>query len=255
MPDTDSHPLLATHQHPPGVLDLHGLWAVALPGSIYPLLVLCAAVPALHPAYHFMVGKEGGIELLGVQFLIVGVACGLVILARYRAALPKVWLAAWFAFLVLGMFVLAGEEISWGQHLGLWTADDLPDAIKNVNDQNETNFHNITNALDQLPTYAVMAAAFVGCVLNPLYLRIRGQRLTPDNPGYWFWPTPACLVAALGVLLITWPKRIYERGFGDIPDDVRALWRHSEIHEAYIAMLMMLYILSVFTRLRTLDRR
>ncbi len=242
-----------THLHPAGVFDLHWLWTVVLPGILWPLMMIGAMVPGLRPAYHFMIRKEGGVEWFGVQFLLMGVAAGLVIVFRYSKLLPAKWLVGWFAFMTFGMFVLAGEEMSWGQHLGLWDHDKAVALLGDLNDQQETNFHNMSNALDQLPTYAVMAATLVGCVLNPFYLRRRGERLGPENPGYWFWPTPACFVAALGVLLITWPRRIRIWAGGDIPTEVTSLWRHSELNECYIALMFFMYIGSVFCRLRTLD--
>ena len=40
------------------------------------------------------------------------------------------------------MFVFMGEEISWGQRMFNWST---PDALKEVNIQDETNIHNIEN--------------------------------------------------------------------------------------------------------------
>lgn len=244
-----------THAHPAGLFDLHWLWTVVLPGLLYPLIILTAAVPALHPAYSFMLKKEGGIEWFGVQFLLMGTAAGLVVMICYRQRLPAKGLVGWYVLVTFSMFVLAGEEMSWGQHLGLWGDDTAEAVLGDLNDQQETNFHNMSNALDQLPTYAVMIATFVGCVLNPLLLRRRGVRMTPSNPGYWFWPTPACFVAAMGVLLITWPRRVRIWVWGELPDDIKVFWRHSELNECYIALLFFIYMASVFSRLRTLPDR
>lgn len=47
-----------------------------------------------------------------------------------------------FLLVAVGAFVVAGEEISWGQRiLGLTT----PDALKDINHQGETNIHNISS--------------------------------------------------------------------------------------------------------------
>ena len=47
-----------------------------------------------------------------------------------------------FLLVAVGAFVVAGEEISWGQRiLGLTT----PDALNDINHQGETNIHNISS--------------------------------------------------------------------------------------------------------------
>jgi hypothetical protein len=221
-----------------------------LAAILYPLIVLSIFI--YWPFYTFMMRKEGGIEFVTVAFLIVGVGYGVVMLARYRQHLPRPWLTKWFALAILGMFLFAGEELSWGQHLGFWTEESVPESIKAINDQNETNLHNISNLLDQGVTNVIVAMTFVAFVALPLYLWRRGETMGVDNPGYWFWPTRAGLVAALGVLIIPFPKRIYEWAGGT---EVTTAWRHSELHECYVALLMMIYIISVHHRLRGLARR
>lgn len=52
--------------------------------------------------------------------------------------------AALIAALGVVLFVMGMEEISWGQRLFHWAT---PAALQQVNDQGETNIHNISNAL------------------------------------------------------------------------------------------------------------
>lgn len=220
-----------------------------IPVVTYPLLM--ASIVIAPEFYDFMMRKEGGIEYLAVLLLVIGIGYGVTLLARYRNQLPRQWLVWWFVLAVAGMFVFAGEEISWGQHLGFWTEEQVPEAIKAINDQNETNLHNISNVLDQGPTNLIVAGTFLAYVLLPLHLRRRGETMQVDNPGYWFWPTRAGLLAAIGVLIIPFPKRIYEWTTGE---DGPGWLRHSELHEFYIALLMTIYIVSVFHRARALAR-
>jgi len=223
-----------------------------LPLFVYPLVALAAAFEPLHPLYNALMTKEGVVELLSVAALLASLAFGLPTLWRHRRKLPARWLRIWFALVCFAMFFLAGEELSWGQHLGFWDHADVPDAIKAVNDQNETNLHNIGgNALDVNPTNAVVLAAFVAFIINPIYLKWRGKPLIlpPQDPGHWFWPTGAALPAAIGVLLIRFPQRIYRWTAGEIPDDIAVYWRHSEAHECYIALLFATYLASAAYRL------
>jgi len=224
--------------------DVPGWLRLGVPLIAYPLLLVSIAY---RPLYALLIRKEGLVEYAAVVVLLVGVGYGVAMLWRYRRALPHRGLAVWFALVVAAMFLFAGEEISWGQHLGLWDNEDVPEAIRSINDQNETNFHNISNALDQGPTNLIVVLTLLGFVLNPLYLRWRGETMGPDNPGYWFWPTRAGLAAAIGVLIIPFPKRIYEWTTGA---EGPVTLRHSEMHEFYIAVLMTSYVVSAHHRLR-----
>ena len=47
-----------------------------------------------------------------------------------------------------GLIYYFFEEISWGQHFFFW---DSPDFFIKANNQNETNFHNISNFFNELP--------------------------------------------------------------------------------------------------------
>jgi len=231
--------------HQPGFNDLpRWLWLLG-PAAIYPLLVV--AIFVYRPFFNIMTAKESGIEWLSVLVLLIGVGFGIHLLVRYRRRLPSRYLIYWLALITVGMFFLAGEEMSWGQHLNFWTGDDLPETWQEINDQRETNVHNLTNALDQGPTNLVVISVFVAFVLNPLYLKRKGQTMPPSDPGYWFWPTHVGQAAAWGVLIIPFPKRIYEWTTGQ---EASVAWRHSEIHEFYIALLLMLYTLSIWQRLR-----
>ncbi len=221
-----------------------------LPLIVYPLVVLAAVLDPLHSLYVWLMTKEGGVEWLGVICLLAALIYGLPTYIRHRHRLPARWLKVWFGLVLFAMFFLAGEEISWGQHLGLWDHEDVPAVIRTINDQNETNLHNITNALDQNPTNLVVIATLVGCVIIPIYLKIKGRTLPPHDPGYWFWPTAAVLPAGIGVLLIRFPHRIYRWTAGEIPVEVEVYWRHSEVHECYIAMLFAIYLVSAVWRLR-----
>jgi hypothetical protein len=52
--------------------------------------------------------------------------------------------AGWFLMIGLGTIVLAGEEISWGQHIFHWQSSS---GMAQINAQHETNFHNLNLSL------------------------------------------------------------------------------------------------------------
>ena len=226
--------------------DVPAWLAVCVPALVYPLLLL--AIPLFPSFYDFMQRKEGGIEYLLVILLLAGVVIGLGVF-KYTDRLPRGgrWLKWFYGVALLGMFVFAGEEISWGQHLGLWGHEDVPEFIAARNDQNETNLHNMTNALDQGPTNLIVLGTFLAFVVLPVVRRVRGLTMRPEQADYWFWPTRVCVASAVGVLLIPFPKRIYEWTTGEVaPNELR----HSELHEFYVGLLMTTYIISILIRLR-----
>ena len=49
---------------------------------------------------------------------------------------------------ILALIYYLGEEISWGQHFFKWGS---PIFFQEINNQKETNLHNISNLFDQLP--------------------------------------------------------------------------------------------------------
>lgn len=62
-----------------------------------------------------------------------------VILARLSFRSGK-WSAAYLACIAVFFFVCAGEEMSWGQRI---IGFETPEAIRDVNEQNEFNLHNL----------------------------------------------------------------------------------------------------------------
>jgi hypothetical protein len=101
-------------------------------------LILAAPHPKL---YHFIIDEDHLVEW--AQFFAILGASGAFAVAGWRAlGRRRRGLAVLFAVVAIGAFVVAGEEISWGQRLlGLTT----PDALKDVNHQGETNIHNISS--------------------------------------------------------------------------------------------------------------
>ena len=239
---------LLPETHEPGLAEPGRLLTVVFPLTVYPVMILSIFV--YYDFWLFMKSKEGGVEWLAIGCLLIGAVFGARLLLRYRSLLPAKWLVVWFALGTLGMVFLAGEEMSWGQHLGLWSGEDLPDSFQEINDQNETNIHNIVgfgNTIDRGSTNAVVIGTFFAFIILPLIQRMRGKLMPYSDPGYWFWPTKACFWAGMGVVIIMFPKRIYEAITGETGSFD---WRHSEIHEFYIAMLMLTYMVSAHARLR-----
>lgn len=178
-----------------------------------------------------------------VLILLPGIAAGIAVLRHFRDRLP-LWLAGWLLGCILACVYFAGEEASWGQHYLRWAA---PEALQGLNDQNETNLHNIGTWLDQKPRTLVELWVVVAGLFLPLWWQIR-KRVPIGGKEWreWFWPTSVGILTAaifLGTLIVGKASKIY---------DLHALRSlgSNELREFYIAMFLSSYLLSIWYRLR-----
>lgn len=194
--------------------------------------------------YSLLFESEVGIvELATPAVLLVAIAAGGAAL-RYRGRFPRAWLNLWLPLVTLACFYFAGEELSWGQHLFGWAT---PEYLNTINDQGETNIHNISSWFDQKPRLLLELWVLGGGVIYPLSRRHREARVS--DWGYWFWPTYVCFPAALLAMLIRLPDRLEDWfGIGPLPLAIR----YSEPQEYYFAVFLALYLTSIWYRLRQL---
>ena len=136
-------------------------------------VVVAATTFAHRPLFYSLIREDGPIEW--VQFAAflaasIGFAIAAWRLARRGDRLGAVLCASG----ALGIFGIAGEEISWGQRfLGLET----PDALTAVNHQNELNVHNITAfPVQRIGNWLQLVLGAAGLVL-PWLTRTRRPRL------------------------------------------------------------------------------
>lgn len=219
------------------------LWLVAAP-SLLPLLYLVRWLD-LDFYLRWMEGERGLIENLGPLFLLPAVFCGFA-LWRLRRVFPSAWIALWFLLHGAGALYFAGEEISWGQHFFDW---ETPQTIGALNDQNETNLHNMSSWLDQKPRIALWVWAVTGGFFTPLLIAMgivpmRG----PESWRYWVLPPAACMPAGLLVGCVRLPEYLsfYMGMAPPFPFDIRA----SELQELFIAQFLCFYLVSVYRRAR-----
>ena len=198
------------------------------------------------PVYRkFWQSELGPVETGTVVVLLSGILAGLIAFQKV-GKLPTRWLTGWLILAIVGSIYFCGEEASWGQH---WLGWETPQAISNLNDQNETNLHNTSSWLDQKPRFLLELGVLVGGLLYPLYLWLR-RRTRPSDPAdihYWIWPSRQLLPTALLAIIIGLPQRL-EKLLGwpvPYPLDIRA----SETQEFYFALFLSLYLWSFQKRL------
>ncbi len=217
------------------------LWLVAAP-LVLPALYLVRYLD-LDFYLNWMEGERGIIENLAPLILLPAIFCGIA-LWRWRRVFPSLWIAGWFVLHGLGAFYFAGEEISWGQHFFSWLT---PETIGALNDQNETNLHNMSSWLDQKPRIALWVWAFAGGFIAPLLIGLGIVRIEgPQNWRYWVTPPRACMPVGLLVGCVRLPEYLsfYLGVSPPFPFDIRA----SELQELFLTMFLSFYLVSVYRR-------
>lgn len=217
------------------------LWLIAAP-AILPLIILTRY---LDPEFfELWIEPEGGlIEVVTPVILLVATISGILI-ARRHALLPAKWVAAWFALHAMGSFYFAGEDLSWGQHFFGWRT---PPSIVALNDQGETNLHNMSSWFDQKPRVLLVLWSILGGAGAPL-LAAWGKLAYggPRDWRYWIFPRRACVIPGLVVALVWVPEeflRAITRWAPFLFD-----FRISEVQELHLAIFLSFYMVSVYRR-------
>jgi hypothetical protein len=175
------------------------------PATLIPVLV-ALAVPALTIAlggYTWYLSEDGVSETATVVAYLV--AAPLLVIAAFRLRKERRWWALIpYLLLAAGAFVIAMEEISWGQRL---LGYQTPEIVESRNIQDEFNLHNI-RVFSEWETRFLATAAAVGLlgVVASMRLRYKGrsvpwlERLLP----------PPWLLAPLIVLFLytAFPPRV-----------------------------------------------
>ncbi len=221
-----------------------------LPRWLYlwlPLVVvlLLVGINQVSPEFYllWLEGELGFVELCTPLVLLPGIYFGFRVFLVSQQQV-KTWLRIWFMLVTLACVYMAGEEISWGQHLLGW---ETPASLQGVNDQNETNLHNISSWFDQKPRILLEIWVLIGGIILPISRSLNKYSYSPNDDRYWFWPTHVCLPAACIAILIKFPERIKDV-FQLDPYQFEIRW--SEAQELYFAVFLALYLVSLYRRMQ-----
>lgn len=209
------------------------------------LLLLIVPLKILAPEFYAarIDGELGLIELATPLISIAGAVVGFQLL-RLASRLPTRRVRIWILLTTLGCVYFAGEEVSWGQHLIGW---GTPAYLEALNDQKETNLHNISSWFDQKPRLLLELWVLIGGVAWPLIRRLNRSPLTAaHSEAYWFWPTLEVLPTALLAIAVRLPERI--KSLLEI-DQLPLELRFSEPQEYYFALFLLIYLASIRRRL------
>ncbi len=217
-------------------VQIPSLWWFWLPVAVPGLLT---GSYLLSPAtFHtWLWSEQGPLELSHVLIPMTAMGIGVLTLAapgrlaRCQEA-GVIRIVAVMLGLTLMCGLVAGEEASWGQHLVGW---QTPESWGELNDQNETNLHNVSSWADQKPRLLVELGAIISAIVLPL-AALRGR--TPLPEPWRFLVLPLC---CLPVALLAEISHALEK----VPDRAGAVvWaafpRLSELQEFYYYLLFAL---------------
>ena len=109
--------------------------------------------------YNALIWSENGlVEYLQVIILFIAIIYFWSYLKKYNKNLISY-------FYLFGLTYYFFEEISWGQHIFFWPT---PSIFQEINTQNETNFHNTSNLLNELPRGLLL----IWCSLSFLLIKL-----------------------------------------------------------------------------------
>ncbi len=224
------------------------LWLWAGPAIIAAQMVTKAIDEELY--LEWMRGELGLVENLTIVFLLAALVCTCLCFRRRGRVRWRLFGTATLV-VAAGLFFFAGEEASWGQH---WLGFTPPESIAARNDQGEFNLHNdpfFEKLLDQLPRLILTLAALAGGVIAPLVRRARGiagRDFASADPWGWVWPSFECMPAAILVVTVSLPKKVFE--ILDRPLPYLLDFSPGETKEYCLGLFLFVYLFSLALALR-----
>ena len=139
----------------------------------------------------------------------------------------------WYWFFVALFFVVAAEEISWGQRIfGFAT----PDNLNNVNVQDEFNFHNVEGVHDKVRAIGLLIVSAI-CYIMPISekisVRVKHFYEKIKFPVYRLWLVG---IVTIAILFMAVPRLL----LGEV------IFNLDEVGELYLAIGFFLFSAEYF---------
>ena len=191
--------------------------------------------------YRIFDTEMGLIENLSVFLAFLALIVGGMIW-RLRHNFPSSKYKAYFISIIIGIIYVIGEELSWGQHFFGW---DTPEWLGEINQQKETNLHNIHDMFGVVPKIALEWSIYIGGIFMILYFRIKNIKFNYlQDWQFWILPTFIILPSAIMAFIFRIIDRI------EVKKDLDFVIDWDETHECLLIFSVFLYMLSIFLRLR-----
>lgn len=213
-------------------------------------LVAALAIAALYPVaprlYFFVVMEYMLVEDLQVVFYLVASVLAAVLARRLWRARDTRLLGALYGVAAVGLFLVAGEEISWGGELFERIIPGWPEKeeLRRVNAQGETTLHNL-NGLGRVFNRVLFLLALYG-VLSPLVRAAIGRRASRRWVDFVVFPAatvPGLLISVaffVALLFLTGSHDDVSQQTGE-----HAFLRFQEVAELNIAFSIVVFVLGL----------
>ena len=185
--------------------------------------------------------SEGGPHELLHFLLMVFSALAALRLLVMKQVRENIYLFIWTLIAFFASIYVAGEEMSWGQHILEWESSEYWRAL---NDQGETNLHNTSSWLDQKPRLVLELGVIVGGVIMPLLRRFKPSAL-PERFKI-IYPTNHVIPTAVIMLAVTIIDKI-----DDQLEGISIFERASEVEELYMFYFVLLYLIALRQKILT----
>lgn len=195
-----------------------------------------------YETYYKIIDTELGlIENLTVLFAVFAIITGCRIWFT-RSNFPSMAYHVYIILLISGCIYILGEETSWGQHYMQW---ETPDWLGDINQQDETNLHNVHNIFGVVPKIGLEWSIYICGIFLALKFRKNNTVFDPKtNWQYWILPTFIIFPSALFAFIL----RIIDRFENWFDWDYTVDW--DETHECLLLYVILLYMLSIHKRLK-----
>ncbi len=176
--------------------------------------------------------EDGILESLTAIFYFISALCFLSLWAK--SGFRNIW---FLGYLVL-FFVIAGEEVSWGQRL---FDIEVPEKLEQMNVQKELNFHNIDGIhgmIRELGLMVVLVICYVIPITNHLF---QPSRSFYQNFGMPIFPLKLWIIPTIAILLMVIPKVMQGAGIFNL----------NEVGETYLSVGFLVFALMTWNANRT----
>ena len=207
--------------------------SAAIAGGAVVLALLFVVLNAAAPSVLADLTVEDGVVeyLTAGAFLLAAVAFGI-------AGLRRTGRTLWAIPLGLACFLVAGEEVSWGQRiLGLGT----PERLAEINVQGETNLHNIEGIHGMVRALAVVVLVTLFFVLPLLAERWTPLARLNGRVRFPLPPLSAALLILIGIAFMAVPRLLADEI--SFPLD--------EVGELFVASAWLVYAYATWAVQRT----
>lgn len=218
------------------------LWLYLPVGFAILLLIISQLAPAFYERW--MESEQGVIEIIHILIPSASFVLAIQCFCMKQVKLFPLY-RAWLGLFAFGSLYIAGEEMSWGQHFLHWGTSEF---WSSLNQQKETNLHNVSSWFDQKPRLLLRLGIIVGGIILPIYALFKP--IPVRKSWLFFLPAGISFVTAFLSEIIYFSEKIVE--VLEIPYFL--FYRASEVQETYLYWFILLYLLVLKGRIRQLDK-